>query len=572
MPEQERARQEEFVLRERTIGHILDETVARFPDREALVYPDRGYRLTWREFSDAVDELARGLMALGIEKGEKIGVWGANVPGWVILQFAAAKIGAILLTINTNYRLNELRHLLAHSECENIFLDVGLRDVNFVETLHAIAPELRRMDRGRLNSASLPHLRRVCHFGPEKRRGLYSMPEILGLSVLVSDEEYRARQTSLDPHDVINMQYTSGTTGHPKGALLTHAGIGQNAWWIGRNMRYSERDRLCLCVPFFHCFGCVLGSLVCASYGACMVVVERFSPLAVLRAVDRERCTVLYGVPTMFLAELEHKDFPKYDMSSLRTGVMAGSTCPEALMRRVMDEMNMREITICYGMTEVSPVMTQSHAFDDIEVRCGTVGRALPGVEVRVADPETCEERPRGQEGEVLCRGYNVMKGYWRMPEETARAITDGWMHSGDLGVMDERGLLRITGRIKDMIIRGGENLSPREVEELLLEMPDVLDAQVVGAPSRKYGEEPVAFIRARDGAAVTLDDVRAFCKGKIAWYKIPRRVATVDSWPLTATGKIRKVALRDMAAGLWPELMEPQQAPAIQGAKDAGK
>ncbi len=558
MEEKVRERQAQFVLREKTLGQILDDTVARFPDRDAVVYADRNYRKTWREFAEVVDDFARGLMALGVQKGEKVAVWATNVPYWVALQFATAKIGAILLTVNTNYREHELRYLLQQSECENIFLIDSLRDHDYVDTLYKIAPELRVQSRGELRCRELPHLKRVCFLGAEKYRGMYSVPEIMAMSVMVDDAEYAARQASLDPWDAINMQYTSGTTGFPKGVMLTHVGVGLNGYWIGRHQRFSEQDRVCLPVPLFHCFGCVLGVSACVNHGACMVILESFNPLQVLAAVDSERCTALYGVPTMFLAELEHKLFKRFDVSSLRTGIMAGSVCPEPLMRRVVDEMNMKEITICYGLTEGSPVMTQSDINDPLPLRCETVGCAMPGIEVRVADPETCEELPRGEVGEIICRGYNVMKGYYKMPEETARAISlDGWLHSGDLGIMDENGYLRVTGRIKDMIIRGGENVYPREVEEYLLDMPGVLDVQVVAVPSRKYGEEVGAFLIPRPGVELNPEDVRAFCRGKIAWYKIPRYVAVISGFPLTASGKIQKYKLREMAAERWPEAMQ---------------
>ena len=558
MDEKVRERQAQFVLREKTLGQVLDDTVARFPDRDALVYADRNYRRTWRQFAEDVDILARGLMALGVQKGEKVAVWATNVPYWVTLQFATAKIGAILLTVNTNYREHELRYLLQQSECENIFLIDSLRDHDYVDTLYKIAPELRVQARGDLRCPDLPHLKRVCFLGAEKYRGMYSVPEIMAMSVMVDDAEYEARQKSLDPWDAINMQYTSGTTGFPKGVMLTHVGVGLNGYWIGRHQHFTEQDRVCLPVPLFHCFGCVLGVSACVNHGACMVILESYNPLQVLAAVDSERCTALYGVPTMFLAELEHKLFKRFDVSSLRTGIMAGSVCPEPLMRRVVDEMNMKEITICYGLTEASPVMTQSDVNDALSLRCETVGCAMPGIEVRVADPETCEELPRGEVGEIICRGYNVMKGYYNMPEETARAISpDGWLHSGDLGTMDEHGYVRITGRIKDMIIRGGENVYPREVEEFLMGMDGVMDVQVVAVPSRKYGEEVGAFIIPRPGVELAAEDVRAFCRGKIAWYKIPRYVAIVSGFPLTASGKIQKYKLREMAAERWPEAME---------------
>lgn len=553
-----RERQAQFELREWTLGQVLDHTVARFPDNEALVYPDRNYRQTWSEFGALVDDFAKGLMALGVQKGEKVAVWATNVPYWVALQFATAKIGAILITVNTNYREHELRYLLTHSECENIFLIDSVRDHDYLDTLYRIAPELRLQSRDRFVCKSLPHLKRVCFLGAEKHRGMYSVPEILALSVMVDEAEYAARQALLQPWDVINMQYTSGTTGFPRGVMLTHVGVGLNGYWIGRHQNFGPEDRVCLPVPLFHCFGCVLGVSAAVNHGATMVILESFNALKVLAALDSERCTAVYGVPTMFLAELEHPLFKRFDLSHMRTGIMAGSVCPEPLMRRVVDDMNMTEITICYGLTEASPVMTQSDIHDPLSLRCETVGCAMPGIEVRVGDPDTCEELPRGEVGEILCRGYNVMKGYYNMPDDTAKAISpEGWLHSGDLGVMDENGYLRVTGRIKDMIIRGGENIYPREVEEFLMGMPGILDVQVVAVPSRKYGEEVAAFIIPRPGVEILPEDVRDFCRGKVSWYKIPKYIKTITGFPLTASGKIQKFKLREMAAEFWPEPMQ---------------
>ena len=550
---------EPFVLREQTLGQVLDATVERFPDNDAIVYADRGYRQTWREFGRTVDELAKGLMGIGIGKGEKVAIWATNVPYWVALQFATAKIGAVLITVNTSYREHEVRYLLTQSECENLFIIDGYRDHDFIQTLYAVAPELRTRSRATMQSATLPHLRRVFFLGLEKQRGMYSIPEVMAMSVMVTEEEYKARQDSLDPWDVVNMQYTSGTTGFPKGVMLTHVGVGLNGYWAGAHQRFSDKDRVCLPVPLFHCFGCVLGVSACVNHGATMVFLEGFSPVQVMEAVDAEKCTALYGVPTMFLAVLEHKLFPRFDFSSLRTGIMAGSVCPEPLMRRVMHELFMKEVTIVYGLTESSPGMTQSDVTDSLETRCSTVGRPMPGVGVRVADPETCAELPPGVVGEVLCRGYNVMKGYYKMPEASREAVTsEGWLHSGDLGVMDERGYLRITGRLKDMIIRGGENIYPREIEEYLMGMDGVRDVQVVGVPSRKYGEEVAAFIIPREGyESVNAEDVRDFCRGKIAWHKIPRHVATLEEFPMTGSGKIQKYKLREAATKLFPELSE---------------
>ncbi len=558
MEEKVRERQAQFELREWTLGQVLDHTVARFPDNEALVYPDRNYRQTWSEFGALVDDFAKGLMALGVQKGEKVAVWATNVPYWVALQFATAKIGAILITVNTNYREHELRYLLTHSECENIFLIDSVRDHDYLDTLYRIAPELRLQSRDRLVCKSLPHLKRVCFLGAEKHRGMYSVPEILSLSVMVDEAEYAARQAQLQPWDVINMQYTSGTTGFPRGVMLTHVGVGLNGYWIGRHQNFGPEDRVCLPVPLFHCFGCVLGVSAAVNHGATMVILESFNALKVLAALDSEHCTAVYGVPTMFLAELEHPLFKRFDLSHMRTGIMAGSVCPEPLMRRVVDDMNMTEITICYGLTEASPVMTQSDIHDPLSLRCETVGCAMPGIEVRVGDPDTCEELPRGEVGEILCRGYNVMKGYYNMPDDTAKAISpEGWLHSGDLGVMDENGYLRVTGRIKDMIIRGGENIYPREVEEFLMGMPGILDVQVVAVPSRKYGEEVAAFIIPRPGVEILPEDVRDFCRGKVSWYKIPKYIKTITGFPLTASGKIQKFKLREMAAEFWPEPMQ---------------
>jgi len=549
---------DEFAVRERTLGQILDGTVAKYPDNDAVVYVDRDYRQTYRQFADAVDELAKGLMALGVQHGEKVAVWATNVPHWVALQFATAKMGAILLTVNTNYREHEIRYLLTQSECENLFIIDGFRDHDYVQTIYNMIPELKTQPRGQLRCPSLPHLKRVMFLGAEKHRGMYSVPEIVSMSAMVSDEEYAERQRALDPHDVVNMQYTSGTTGFPKGVMLTHVNIGNNGYWIGKNQHFTEKDRVCLPVPLFHCFGCVLGVLAAINHGSALVILESFSPMHVMASVDQEKCTALYGVPTMFLAVLEHKLFERFDFSSLRTGIMAGSVCPEPLMRRVVEKMYMREITICYGLTEGSPVMTQSLVTDPFERRVQTVGRAMPCIEVRIVDPETNQEVERGAQGEVVCRGYNVMKGYYNMPEATASTIDpEGWLHSGDLGIMDEEGYVVITGRIKDMIIRGGENIYPREIEEFLYGMDGVQDVQVVGVASRKYGEEVGAFIIPKPGVEMAPEDVRDYCRGRIAWHKVPRYISFIDAYPMTASGKIQKFKLREMAAELFPEAMK---------------
>lgn len=536
-----------------TLGQVLDRTIAAYPDNDAVVYTDRNFRLTYRQFGDLVDRLAKGLMALGVRKGEKIAIWATNVPYWVVLQFAAAKIGAILVTVNTLYKSTELAYLLRQSESENIFIIDGYRDTDYLQTLYELVPELKTQQRGFLKSPDFPHLRRVFFLGHEKHRGMYSLAELLAMSSMVGDEEYLTRQASLDPHDVVNMQYTSGTTGFPKGVMLTHYNIGNNGYWIGANQLLGPKDRVCLPVPLFHCFGCVLGVLAAIPHGSTLVILETFDPVQVMASVEMEKCTSLLGVPTMFIAVLDHKLFHKFDFSSLRTGIMAGSPCPVEVMKMVMDKMNMKEITICYGLTENSPVVTQTRVDDEIRKRVETVGRPMPGIEVRIVDPATNVPVGVGVQGELCCRGYSVMKGYYKMPEATSQAIdSDGWLHSGDLAVMDEDGYVSITGRYKDMIIRGGENIYPREIEEFLYQMEGILDVQVVGVPDRKYGEEVGAFVIKREGFDYSPEDIRDFCRGKIARFKIPKYVAFAKSYPMTASGKIQKYKLREMAAEIF--------------------
>jgi len=546
----------ENITREATIGQLLDEIVDRIPDQDAVVYADRDYRQTWREFRDTVDKAAKGLMALGVKKGDKVAVWATNVPHWVTLQFATARIGAILLTININYRSAEIDYLLRQSDCENIFVIDGYRDTDYVNTLYELIPELKVQPRDRLRSERYPHLRRVLFMGPEKHRGMYSWNELLAMSVAVGDDEYRQRQSELSTHDVVNMQYTSGTTGFPKGVMLTHFNITNNGYWIGVNENFTTADRVCIPVPLFHCFGCVLAVMACLNHGATMVILERYDPINVMMSIERERCTAVYGVPTMFIGILDHKLFDKFDFSTLRTGIMAGSPCPVKTMKECVERMNMREVTIVYGLTETSPGMTQTR-FDEpsLEKKCSTVGKALPGIEVAVIDPESGEHLGPGRHGELCCRGHNVMKGYYKMPEETAKAIDkDGWLHSGDIGMMDEDGYFAVTGRLKDMIIRGGENIYPKEVEDFIHHIEGVADVQVVGVPSVKYGELPAAFVILRPGVKLTAEDIVDHCRGKIAFYKIPKYVHFLDEYPMTASGKIMKVKLREMSAKLWPD------------------
>lgn len=551
----DRGEETEFTVREMTLGQILEQTVARYPDNLALIYPEHGLRQTWREFSDEVDRVARGLMALGVERGEKVAVWATNVPYWITLMFATARIGAVLLTINTNYMQSEVEYVLKQSDAENVCIIDGFRDTDYVSIIYELVPELREAGDDSLHSARLPKLKRVFFLGSEKHHGIHSIDEVMALASRVSDEEYAARQASLSCHDIVNMQYTSGTTGFPKGVMLTHANIGTNGYWIGACQNLGPADRVCIPVPLFHCFGCVLGVMACVNHGATMVVIERFDAVQVMMAIEKERCTACYGVPTMFISMLEHPLFDKFDFSSLRTGIMAGSPCPVKTMMQCVEQMNMRELTICYGLTEGSPVITQTRYDEpDLMRKCSTVGKPLPGIEVKIVNPETGQECPIGQPGEVCCRGYNVMKGYYNMPEETALAIdADGWLHTGDIGVMDGQGYLAITGRLKDMIIRGGENIYPKEIEDFIHHMPGIRDVQVVGVPSKKYGEDTGAFIILQPGVNITAEDVQDFCRGKIAWFKIPKYIHFIDQYPLTASGKIQKYKLRELAAQLWP-------------------
>ena len=538
-----------------TLGRVLEAQVARHPDKEFMVYPDRNLRFTYAEFDRRVNALAKGLLAIGLVKGDHLGIWATNVPDWLTLLFAAAKVGVVSVTVNTAYRSHELEYLVKQSDIRALCLIDGFRDSDYVAMLNELVPELKSCERGRLRSARFPCLESVIFIGPQKHRGMYNTQELLLLGSHTSDEELARVSAGLTCHEVINMQYTSGTTGFPKGVMLTHHNILNNGFHIGERQKFTEADRLCLTVPLFHCFGLVLGLMAALTHGATLVILESFDPLLALASVQKERCTALYGVPTMFIAELNHPMFGMFNLSSLRTGIMAGSPCPMEIMKRVITDMKCRDITIAYGLTEGSPVMTQTSTDDPIELRVSTVGQRLPGIEVRIVNPETNIEAPPGTQGEVVCRGYNVMKGYYGMPEATAQAIdADGWLHSGDLGTMDVNGYFKITGRIKDTIIRGGENISPREIEEFLLRMEGVRDIQVAGIASPKYGEEVGAFVIRKDGATITEEDVQDFCRGKIANFKVPRHVFFLDGYPMTASGKIQKYKLRELGVKLLNE------------------
>jgi fatty-acyl-CoA synthase len=514
-----------------TIDANLRRAVARFGDREAVVDLAAGRRLTYREVDAAVDEIARGLLARGIVAGDRVGIWAPNCLEWYLVQYATARIGAILVNINPSYRTHELDYVLRQAQ---------------IGTLVS-APAFKTSDyRGMIDEvrAGLPELRDVIYLGEP------SWDDLLTDGAGVPADAVAERGAGLSFDDPINIQYTSGTTGFPKGATLSHHNILNNGYFVGEVCGYTEADRICVPVPFYHCFGMVMGNLAATSHGACIVIPSPgFDPAASLQAVVDERCTSLYGVPTMFIAELATPGFADYDLSSLRTGIMAGSPCPVEVMKRVISEMHMAEVTICYGMTETSPVSTQTRADDSLDRRVSSVGRVHPHLEVKVVDPESGLPVPLGQPGELCTRGYSVMRGYWNEPEKTAEVLRDGWMHTGDLATMDDEGYLNIVGRIKDMVIRGGENVYPREIEEFLYTHPDVVDAQVIGVPDERYGEELMAWVRVRPGAEpLTADALREFCTGRLAHYKVPRYVHVVDEFPMTVTGKIRKVQMREEA------------------------
>lgn len=533
-----------------TIGQVLRSTAQRYPNHEAAVFCELGLRATYAELDGQVDQIARALLSLGLVPGDHFALWATNVPHWMWLQFAAARIGVVLVNINPSYRPNELRYALRQSDARGVALIDALKNTDYFASLREVCPDLHHCPPGELQSQSCPRLQWAISLRGAAPPGMLSWDAFLQRAELVSPARLADVESQLCPADAINIQYTSGTTGSPKGAMLSHRNILLNAYYAGLNQKFDHTDRICTPVPLYHCFGCVLGTLCAVVHGATIVFPgECFDAGRTLDAIERERCTAIYGVPTMFISQLEHESYPDRDLSSLRTGIMAGNPCPIELMKRVTRDMGAREITIGYGQTEASPLITQTRTDDPIELRVGTIGRPLPGVEVKIVHPETGEVLGDQQPGELCCRGHGVMLGYYNLPEKTAEAIdADGWLHTGDLAQREPNGYYRITGRLRDLIIRGGENIYPREVEERLYEHPAVEEVQVVGVPDRKYGEEVLAWIKLRQGHAATEHELSDFCRAALARFKVPRYYKFVDSFPTTVTGKIQKYKIREQA------------------------
>jgi fatty-acyl-CoA synthase len=522
-----------------TIGANLERTVDRYPDNEALVSRHQGRRFTYAQFNDAVDVVARGLLDVGLEVGDRVGMWSPNSYEWLLLQYATAKAGIILVNINPAYRTSELEYAMNQSGCRMLIAAPSFKSSDYVAMIDQVRPDLATLERTVFVDSD-------------------DWDALLTAGDSVPVDRLRKRMAGLEFDDPVNIQYTSGTTGFPKGATLSHHNILNNGFFVGEGCSYTQRDRVCIPVPFYHCFGMVLGNLACTTHGATIVLPEAaFDPLAVLETVEAERCTSLYGVPTMFIAELDHPDFGRYDLTTLRTGIMAGSTCPVEVMKQVVSRMHMDEVTICYGMTETSPVSTQTSQSDTLELRVSTVGRVHPHVEIKIVDSDTGQTVERGLTGELLTRGYSVMLGYWDDPDRTAQVIDQArWMHTGDLATMDSDGYVDLVGRIDDLIIRGGENVYPREIEEFLHKHPDIIDVQVTGVPDPKMGEEIMAWVKPRAGAMLSADDVREFCRGRIAHFKVPRYVRFIDEFPMTISGKVQKFRMREMAREQ-PEITE---------------
>jgi fatty-acyl-CoA synthase len=533
-----------------TIGAFFDKITEQFPEREAIVVRHQKIRYSYLQFKKVVDEFAAGLIQLGVEKSERVGIWSPNNVEWLITQFATAKIGAILVNINPSYRIFELEYALKQSGVKYLILATGFKRSDYISMIYELAP--RAKDEGTLivESAKLPDLRSLILLSDETKQGMHRWKDITDLAKDGSEASVTERQKNLEFDDPVNIQYTSGTTGFPKGATLSHFNILNNGFFVGEMLKFTERDRLCIPVPFYHCFGMVLSNLLCVTHGSTMILPsEAFDAGQVLEAIEEEKCTALHGVPTMFIAELNHPDFSRHDLSSLRTGIMAGAPCPVEVMKKVISQMGAKEITIAYGMTETSPVALQTSVEDPVEKRVSTVGRAIPHVEIKIIDPSTGQTLPCGIAGEICVRGYLVMLSYWNNSEATREVIDQTrWMHTGDIGVMQPDGYINIVGRIKDMIIRGGENIYPREIEELLHTHPKVSDAQVIGVPSEKYGEEVMAWIKLKENEKAAEEEIKGFCRDKISYYKIPKYLKFVDEFPMTVTGKIQKFKMREMA------------------------
>ncbi len=536
-------------LLEITIGDMLKKQAKKHPDNDGLISPNRNIRYSYKQLDEVTDVVARGLMGMGIEKGDKVSIWATNYPEWVITQFATAKMGAVLVTVNTNYKQFELEYLLKQSDTMTLIMMGGFKDSNYVDHIRGLCPELAEAEPGKLDSKRLPFLKNVVFLDEEQQSGMFRWNDIFQFAEKVSQQELEARMQELDKDDVINMQYTSGTTGFPKGVMLTHYNLVNNGMAIGDCMKLSHKDRLLIHVPLFHCFGCVLGVMASFTHATTMVLLESFNPVKAMTIIQEERCTAVHGVPTMFISMLDHPDFEKYDFSTLRTGIMAGSPCPIEFMKRAISDMNMSEITITYGQTEASPAITMSRTDDPIEKRVESVGQRVPGVEAKIVDIETGKDLPPGETGEIVARGYNIMKGYYKMPEATAQAVDeDGWLHTGDLGTLDKDGYFNITGRLKDMIIRGGENIYPREIEEFIYTHPAVRDVQVIGVPDLRYGEEVLACVVLKDDEQVTEEEMIQFVKDGLSRFKAPRYIRFVDAFPMTASGKIQKYKMREWA------------------------
>ena len=551
---------------EKTLGGMLDGLAANYPDSVAIKYTTRDYQKSWSELNERCNAVAKGLLNLGIRKDDKVAIWATNVPEWYEILFASAKIGAILVTVNTNYKEFELEYLLKQSDTKMLVMIDGVKNNSYIDTIDKLIPEFRNSKNGDVDNEKFPFLKKIVYCGDKNStpRGFMNFEDIAKAGESVTDEQLNEVMNSLNCHDVINMQYTSGTTGFPKGVMLTHYNIINNGKSIGDGMRFTDKDKLLITVPMFHCFGLVLGLMSCITHATTMVPVESFSPTKVMNAITVEKCTAVHGVPTMFIAMLEHPDFSKYNFSSLRTGIMAGSPCPIKVMRQVVDQMNMKEITIVFGQTEASPGCTQTTTEDSLEHRVNTVGRVFEGVEAKIVDPATGEEVPCGVAGEFCARGYNIMKGYYKMPEATAEAIDkDGWLHTGDLCTVDEDGYYKVVGRIKDMIIRGGENIYPKEIEEFYYTQPIVKDVQVIGVPSEQYGEEVMAVIILKEGESATPEELRELAKAHLAKHKVPRYIRIVDAFPVTASGKIQKFKMREEAI----KLLKLQSAAEIETA-----